>query len=155
MMAAELEAAYPLSIHELPQYHNKLLSRSPPVAFQHDIVTGTMHSLEHFNASGYITVPTCGKADFKYYVVAPGFRNGMYLLGEMKKFVTVSEQRFVGLNENDSDIKIQLAGVPDEIVDVTVYDSEMPSVETIECYIQDNHYATLTLSRDGSSYPCM
>ena len=110
--------------------------------------------MEKFNENVNIVVPKCGKANFKYLVVAPAFRNGMYLLGEMGKFVPVSEQRFVSIDETEDEVNIRVTGVPSETVSVTVYDSEMPSVETVTCYIQDNHYANLVLSRDGSTPPC-
>lgn len=40
-----------------------------------------------------ITIPSCGKADFKLYHTAPVFLERYAILGELSKWVTMSPNR--------------------------------------------------------------
>ena len=145
-MGAELAADYALSSYELPPSSNTFPASSlQAVAFQYSVVTKKLFSIEEFTETESITVGACGKADFKFIVVAPRFDNGMYLFGELDKFVPVSEQRFVSYDQTMDEVYFRLAGVPEEVVEVTLYDGQ--AVKTATCVIRDDYYAELTIKR--------
>ena len=148
-MGAELASDYALSAYELPPSSNTFPgSHFQAVAFQYNIVTRKVFSIEEFTETEAITVGECGKADFKYIVVAPRFYNGMYLFGELDKFVPVSEQRFVSYDQTLDEVYFRLAGVPEEEVELTVYDGQ--AVKTVKCVIRDDYYAELTITKSSA-----
>ena len=145
-MAAELEADYALSSSELPPTSNTFPdSTLNAMAFQYNVLTGKPFSMERFTETRTITIGKCEKADFKYYVIAPHFNNGMYLFGELNKFVPVSKERFVSFDQTENEVHFRLAGVPTETVLVTVYDGE--ALTALECAIRDDYFADLTITR--------
>ena len=148
-MGAELAADYALSSYELPPSSNTFpATRLQAMAFQYNVITGKVSSIQEFTEIESITVEACGKADFKYIVVAPRFYNGMYLFGELDKFVPVSEQRFVSYDQTLDEVYFRLAGVPEEVVEVTVYDGQ--ATKTATCVIRDDYYAELTITKGSA-----
>ncbi len=149
-MAAELMENYDLSAAELPPSRSTFPATSlDAVAFQYNVVTRSVTGTMVLDRNTFITVPKCGKSDFKYFAVAPRFsNNGMYLFGELDKFVPVSEQRFVSFDQTKDEVYIRLAGVPTETVYVTVYDGKSP--KNVQCTIRSDYYAELVLSQGGS-----
>ncbi len=61
------------------------------------------------------------KNDGFYYVLCPMLGNGMAVIGETDKFVTLSAQRFPRIVYQNGVIVIDVAGVPGEEVKVSVY----------------------------------
>lgn len=61
--------------------------------------------------------------DFDYFVFAPIFTNGLSLLGETDKFVTLADKRFTKIHAEKDGIRVQLSGVPGETVTIKVYDT--------------------------------
>lgn len=151
VMAAELTADYPLAASELPP----TLTTFPAtylnaVIFQYNYVSGQVTKVEQFSENSIFTIPSCGKSDFQYYAIAPHFANiGMYLFGELHKFVPVSEQRFVDFNQSQDEVYFRLAGDPGEVVYVTYYDGSQS--RTVNCEIRADYYAELTITRQGSA----
>ena len=147
-MAADLQEDYAMAISELPPSHNTFpRTYMKAVVFQYDVRTGKVSTLEDVTTGSVITVTKCTKADFKYMVVAPILPNGLALLGELTKFVTVSETRFVEVTTSGNRVFATLAGDPAETVSVTVYNSTVYS--TIDCVIGSNGYATLAVETEG------
>ena len=62
--------------------------------------------------------------DFDYLVLAPILANGMALLGETGKFVTVADKRFDRIEAQADAIRVRLVGAPGETVALSVYDAE-------------------------------
>ena len=145
-MAAELKADYTLSASELPPTSNTFpASTFDAVAFQYNVITGKAFSMEPLTETSTITIKKCKRADFKYYVFAPRFHNGMYLFGELNKFVPVSKERFANFDQTQDEVHFRLAGVPTEKVSVTVYDGK--ALNTLECTIRGDYFGNLTISR--------
>ena len=145
VMAAELEADYALSFSELPRTPDLIPDASlNAIAFQYNAISGQVSTMEEFNEDVGITIGKCEKADFKYYVIAPRFLNGMYLFGELNKFVPVSKERFINFDQKMDEVHFLLAGVPTETVSVTVYDGK--TLNTVPCVIRDDYFADLTIS---------
>ncbi len=59
--------------------------------------------------------------DAFYYVLAPVLGNGMAVIGETDKFVTMSSKRFPSSETQKETLELDVAGVPGEEVTVTVY----------------------------------
>ncbi len=149
VMAADLEEDYAMAIIELPPTHNTFpRSYMKALVFQYDVRTGQVSTIEEVTTNSAITVSKCGKSDFKYMVIAPILPNGVALLGELNKFITVSETRFVDISVSGDRVFATLSGDPAEKVSVTVYNSTQPS--TIDCVIGANGYATLMVQSNGS-----
>jgi hypothetical protein len=61
------------------------------------------------------------KNEYEYYIVAPKLRNGMALIGETEKFVTVSSKRFKEIKPAESALMLRLKGVPEEKIKLAFY----------------------------------
>jgi hypothetical protein len=61
--------------------------------------------------------------EFSYIVLAPIFENGLALIGEPDKYVTVADKRFESIKPQKNGIDVTLTGAPGESVTVLVYDT--------------------------------
>ena len=66
-----------------------------------------------------IAIPACGAGDFRLYHVAPRLANGWAYLGELAKFVPVSEARTRSLSFDVNSVSVSLSGAASEEVVVT------------------------------------
>lgn len=114
------------------------------MVFQYNIRTGEVFGIEELTNNS-ITISKCDKKDFKYIVIAPRFSNKMVLFGELNKFVTVSETRFLDFEETGEGVFVTLTGVPSEKVIVTVYNGQ--SAVAVNCVIGDTGLAKLTIAQ--------
>lgn len=86
--------------------------------------------------------------DHAYYVFAPILDNGLALIGEADKFVTLADKRFTEIQVSENALEITLAGVPGEAVSLLVYDTEADSLlDPVTVTIGESGAATVTLSR--------
>jgi hypothetical protein len=67
--------------------------------------------------------PAVDLYDWAYVVLAPVFSNGLALIGEPGKYVTLADRRFVDVRPVGQAIEVVLAGTPGEQVELLVYDS--------------------------------
>lgn len=147
-MAAELKTDYALAASELPRTDSTFPDdHLDAVVLQYDVRTGKTSHIEDLKTDDAITVEKCGKEDFKYFVIAPRLANGMALFGELDKFVTVSETRFVHVDQSGNRVFATLTGTPTEVVKVSVYNIE--DVVTVDCNIGPTGYATLAITEMG------
>ena len=65
-----------------------------------------------------VTIPACGAGDFHLYHVAPRLANGWAYLGELSKFVPVTEARTRSLSFDAASVAVALAGAAGEEVGV-------------------------------------
>ncbi|MCB9488930.1 MAG: hypothetical protein H6684_09395 [Deltaproteobacteria bacterium] len=61
--------------------------------------------------------------DFDYLVLAPIFENGLALIGETGKFVTMADKRFEKVEIQDDSVTAHFIGVPGEVVTLRAYDA--------------------------------
>jgi hypothetical protein len=61
-----------------------------------------------------------------YYVLAPVLNNGMAVIGETGKFITLSSKRFPAVKVENGILALEIAGVPGERVTVAVYADHEP-----------------------------
>jgi len=88
--------------------------------------------------------------DFAYFVLAPVQDNGMALLGETAKYVTLSDQRFVAVEVVGDGFALTLAGVPGEVVEILAYDADAGAlVGPVSVTIEADGAATTDLTRTG------
>jgi hypothetical protein len=73
--------------------------------------------------------------DYAYFVLAPVFANGLALIGEPAKYITMADRRFVEVMPGTDSISVKLAGVPGEEVTLLVYDTKsgmlLPTVPAV------------------------
>ncbi len=91
--------------------------REPMVAY--DWRRGTATVVE-----GAFALEVRGKPfDFDYVVLAPILENGLALIGEAEKFVTLADRRFTDIRATTDGIDVDLAGAPGERVTLLVFDA--------------------------------
>lgn len=61
--------------------------------------------------------------DFAYYVVVPVLDNGLALIGETEKYVTLADRRFEAIVSEKDGVRVTVAGVPGERVTLRAYDA--------------------------------
>lgn len=91
------------------------------------------------------TLPACGLLDFGLFHTAPVFGNGWALLGELSKWVPVSDARFSDVSVDGATISATVAGAVGEIVSVTLYDTSAGKAFTINCSIPESGRATVSV----------
>ncbi|MCL4235314.1 MAG: hypothetical protein KJ042_12440 [Deltaproteobacteria bacterium] len=64
-----------------------------------------------------------GLYDFAYVVLAPILQNGLALIGEPGKFVTLADRRFARIEPRPGEVDLTLVGAPGEIVRVRAFDT--------------------------------
>ncbi len=67
---------------------------------------------------------------FDYLVLAPIFANGLALIGETGKFVTVADKRFARIEIGENDITLRVLGVPGETISVSAFDTRSQKMMT-------------------------
>ena len=86
--------------------------------------------------------------DFDYLVLAPIFSNGLALIGETGKFVTLADKRFDAVAVEGDAIRVRLAGAPGETVTLRVYDARSRALLTpISVRIGNKGEAEATIGR--------
>jgi len=80
--------------------------------------------------------------DYAYFVLVPIMDNGLALIGEKEKFVTLADKRFKEIESLDNSIRVVVEGVPGEIVQLLVYDTQEAALLPV---------ISVTISPDGSS----
>jgi len=77
-----------------------------------------------FEVEGAFDLPVLsGRADYAYFVLAPVLTNGLALIGEVEKFVTLADRRFTSIEILEDGIHVDLDGVPGESVTLRGYDT--------------------------------
>jgi hypothetical protein len=86
--------------------------------------------------------------DWAYLVLAPVFDNGLALVGETGKYVTVADRRFTAIEPRPDGIRVVLAGAPGEKVTVRAFDADAGAMlAPFEATIGAGGAAELVLSR--------
>jgi hypothetical protein len=107
VLAVLLGAPYSLSITEMGYGATDAL-----VAVEVN-ATSTVLSL---SSGQSLSVPACGKMDFRLYAVSPRLWNGWAVLGELSKWVPVNSRRFTGIQADTDGVTVGLRGAPGECV---------------------------------------
>lgn len=86
--------------------------------------------------------------DFDYFVFAPIFSNGLSLLGETDKFVTIADKRFTEINADKNSIRVLLSGVPGETLTLLAYDATQEIIiDTVSVSIEADGTASVKIVR--------
>ena len=157
IVAAEIASPYELKAQELPPSRTTFPKTSFPLslAFRYNL-KGTILQAQNFTSFSTISIPTCDRTDFLYWVIAPVLPgNGVALLGELNKVVTVSETRFQNIVVYDSrDFILNIVGDPGETVTLSTYLILLGKLNTASCQITE--YGTASYRVDeGGSISCM
>ena len=117
MFAADLVSEFSFSPNDLLDFHPPTQSPTSWVAYPHNMSSNPIP----FDQSHPIKLPVCGRADFGLWHIAPMLENGWFLLGELDKFVPVSQQRIISIATTNIEIQVELAGVPGEQVSISFW----------------------------------
>lgn len=144
ILAAEINTEYTLTVADLPPSLSTFPSSSFPtsIAFQYTL-DGTVTTTIEFTSTSKLMIPKCGKVDFQYWNIAPVFDNGWALLGELNKIITVSETRFTSIANIGTQSFATLRGVPNEVVVVSLFNSQDKKVTAVKCIIGQTGTAQL------------
>jgi hypothetical protein len=84
--------------------------------------------------------------DHAYFVLAPIFNNGMALIGEADKYVTMADKRFTDIVVENDSLTVTLAGAASEEVTLFAYDADagvlLPPVKAV---IQQDGTASVSI----------
>ena len=86
--------------------------------------------------------PVEGLGDYVFAVICPIFENGLSLIGEPEKFVTLADRRFREITTTEDGFDIGLEGAPGETLRLRVFDTRTNSL------IPDT---SVTISENGSA----
>ncbi|XP_062503496.1 uncharacterized protein LOC134180364 [Corticium candelabrum] len=117
VFAADLVSEFSFSPNDLLDFHPPTQSPTSWVAYPHNMSSNPIP----FDQSHPIKLPVCGRADFGLWHIAPMLENGWFLLGELDKFVPVSQQRIISIATTNIEIQVELAGVPGEQVSISFW----------------------------------
>merc|ERR1712194_629316 len=85
-----------------------------------------------------------GKVQFQFWILAPAAPDGHWtVLGEAKKYVAGSRQRFHSVSYRQSASSVALLGAADEKVIVMVLPPKSTRVQYVTCRIDDDGKASL------------
>ena len=102
ILAADMVSDYTLVPADLPPSSSTFPASSFPgmLAFTYRI-DGVVTSVTEFSDEKPLAVPKCGRADFRYWVVAPVIPYlNLALLGDLTKVISVSETRFTQISDD-------------------------------------------------------
>ena len=81
-----------------------------------------------------IPLPACGEDDFQSWILAPVFPGtSVSLLGELDKVLSVSQQRFRPVKQEDNAIFIEVDGSEGETVNLWTYNNLDKTVYQAKC----------------------
>ncbi len=112
-----------------------ILNRDTEVSFKQIGVQGknlvwNYRERRAFTSSTGIDFGRMSRNKAHYYVICPLLENGMAVIGEADKFVTLSKKRFARIEYEGGAVVMELEGVPGESVDVYVYSPAKPEEVT-------------------------
>eukprot|EP01048_Picozoa_sp_COSAG05_P002599 COSAG05_NODE_108_length_18693_cov_7.956709_9_plen_345_part_00 len=104
-------------------------------------------ALTPFSAAAPLVVSATGTSygDFALHCTAPTLSNGMILLGELAKVVSVAAARFLEVRAHAASVSVRLAGVAGEVVEVYYAKSATSAVTSAVCTIGGGGSCTLVL----------
>jgi len=127
VFAANIKTAYSVTPNKLT--HGLTPTATTNLVYAYD----TPSNVTVFDDSNPLRIAPNGKADFKFYHIAPVFANGWSVLGETDKFISVSHPRFNHVNVNSESIYVDLRGVYNEKVTIS-FAQKSGSTYTVSSY---------------------
>ncbi|MBM4387748.1 MAG: hypothetical protein FJ088_08420 [Deltaproteobacteria bacterium] len=107
------------------QVKNWSVNLANELSIEGKVVAYNWRTGEAFQAGESFALPAFPDLyDYAYFVFAPVFGNGIALIGETGKFVTMSDPRFLEIEESDDGVRVRIAGVPGEEVTIEAYDAD-------------------------------
>ena len=73
---------------------------------------------------GFAMTPDQSNYGYAFYVLAPVFGNGLALIGDPSRYVTMADKRFTAVVSDATGIDITLAGLPGETLDIRAFDAD-------------------------------
>jgi hypothetical protein len=106
-----------------------------------------------FSDAAPLDIPRCGYSDFRLYHMAPIFnQSGFVFLGEVGKWVPISEARVVSVEDASSSLVVKILGEVAELVELVFAKSATTKPISVVCTIGTAGTATATF--DGAFTQC-
>lgn len=142
--AVNLVEDYNVSIAEIGYKESTVL-----LAFEQN----STNVVQKVDASHPLTAKACGQFDFQFYTLAPILSNGMALLGEPSKWISVSRARFQSISYDETSITAEVLGSAGE--DVTVhFTSSSSSIFAVSCTLPESGRAQF-VGQDSGTGKCI
>ena len=143
ILGVDLVSPYTVSLGELPLPPSGAVKAKEYVAFK-PYFSGKVGAANNVTS---LAVPACGRGDYQYWVLAPVVQDGVVLLGEMGKVVSVSETRFKSVKYTKGAVDVTMAGAPGEMVTVaaTVGSKSMAGLRYFTCPVPSSGMTTLSV----------
>lgn len=118
-MAAELQADFAFYPNDL-----YILDVNASIVANYRALEWSTHTVQIFSNDYPIRFHAHNETNwpFDYYVVAPILPNSFIVLGELTKFVTMSQQRFTKIDLTSRTIVLSMIGAVNEVVEVHFMD---------------------------------
>jgi len=137
VLVINLNATYSLTVDQL---------NGPTIPNSVTFEARNPSALALFDASHPLSLAACGKIDFQIHHIVPAFSNGWALLGELNKFVSVSEDRFVNIDVQGSNgFTVGIRGAPGETVSISATPVSAWKISTFNCKIPASGTANLQI----------
>lgn len=108
---------FPETVRDFTVSLGELGARGPMVAYD-------WRSGKAFRVEGEFELPRIDDLyDFDFLVLAPVLENGLALIGETSKFITLADRRFLSIEVEGDTLRLALEGAPDEEVVVRAFDA--------------------------------
>lgn len=103
-----------------------------------------------FSESSPIPLKSCGLVDFQLWHTAPIFQNGWSLLGELSKWVPVSEARFSDIGTDEFGAHASVRGQAGELISLS-WRKPDGTIYISACALNDSGVALITVSANAFS----
>jgi hypothetical protein len=101
--------------------------------------------VQPFDETHSITVNACKETDFIIWHTAPVFSNGWALLGELNKYMPVSDVRVSNVEVSGEEVSVGVVGEAGELVPLTFYNQPSGNVTTVQCTLGASGHATVVM----------
>jgi hypothetical protein len=91
--------------------------------------------VQPFSASSPVVIKTCAQVDFQIWHTAPVGQSNIAFLGELGKFIPVSEARMRDVASTSEGIDVLLSGVSGEVITVYFYDNAAAALKPVTCTV--------------------
>jgi hypothetical protein len=101
--------------------------------------------VQPFDGANGIPLKACGLADFQVWHTAPVLPSGYALLGELSKWVPVSEARFSDVQSDAAQASVAVRGQAGELVTVSWWDSAAQKAVQVACTLPEGGSAVVSV----------
>jgi len=115
------------------------------VAYAVNTTSMGLGAVQPFDAAHPIPLLACGVDDFQLWHTAPVHASGWAFLGELTKYVPVSETRVASVSVMGTDLLVHVVGEAGEVVPLTFWEQATGGSTTVSCVLDAAGEATAAM----------